>query len=104
MNHSGPSITMQMPGRLGSVFGRLEWSAYLAFQMANQPRIPFLSLEAIKRIQARRVRAMVAHAYRTVPYYRETLDRLGLGIGDFRSAEDLGEAADHRTSPASGGS
>jgi phenylacetate-CoA ligase len=71
------------------VFGRLKWSAYLAFQMVNQPRIPFLPFETIKRIQARRVRAMVAHAYRTVPYYRETLDRLGLGIDDFRSAEDL---------------
>ena len=71
------------------MFGRLKWSAYLAFQMATQPRMPFLPLQAIKRIQARRVRAMVAHAYRTVRYYRETLDRLGLGIDDFRSAEDL---------------
>jgi phenylacetate-CoA ligase len=71
------------------VFGRLKWTAYLAFQMVNQPRMPFLPFETIKRIEGRRVRAMVAHAYRTVPYYKETLDRLGLGIEDFRSADDL---------------
>jgi phenylacetate-CoA ligase len=71
------------------VFGRLKWSAYLAFQMLNQPRVPFLPLGTVKRMQARRVRAMVVHAYRTVPYYKETFDRLGLTVGDFRGAEDL---------------
>ena len=29
------------------------------------------------------------HAHEHVPYYRETMRRLGLGPGDFRSAEDL---------------
>ena len=32
---------------------------------------------------------MVAYAYRYVPYYRETLDGLGLTPDDFRTAEDL---------------
>jgi phenylacetate-CoA ligase len=32
---------------------------------------------------------MVAYAYRYVPYYRETLDRLGLTPDDFRTAADL---------------
>jgi phenylacetate-CoA ligase len=31
----------------------------------------------------------VEHAHEHVPYYRETMRRLGLGPGDFRSAEDL---------------
>lgn len=35
------------------------------------------------------MRRIVAHAYRFVPYYRETLDRLGLTPADFRSADDL---------------
>jgi len=39
--------------------------------------------------QARRVRAMVAHAFRTVPHYREALGRAGLTPADFRTAEDL---------------
>jgi phenylacetate-CoA ligase len=32
---------------------------------------------------------MVSHAYRTVPYYRETMDRLGLDPSSFQSADDL---------------
>jgi phenylacetate-CoA ligase len=35
------------------------------------------------------VRRAIAHAYRHVPYYRETLRRLGLGPGDFGDATDL---------------
>jgi phenylacetate-CoA ligase len=68
---------------------RLFWSVYLAYHMLGQARLPFKSLEMIKRIQARRVRAMVDHAYWTVPYYRETMDRLGLKVEDFHSTEDL---------------
>jgi len=68
---------------------RLFWNTYLAYQMMGQSRLPFKPLETIKRLQARRVRKMVAHAYRTVPYYRETMDRLGLKVGDFQNAGDL---------------
>jgi phenylacetate-CoA ligase len=32
---------------------------------------------------------MIAHAYETVPYYRETMGRLGLSPQDFRTAADL---------------
>ena len=68
---------------------RLFWNTYLAYQLTGQARFPFKPLETIKRIQAQRVRKMVAHAYRTVPYYRETMDRLGLEVKDFQKAEDL---------------
>jgi phenylacetate-coenzyme A ligase PaaK-like adenylate-forming protein len=68
---------------------RLFWNTYLAYHMVGQSRLPFKPLETIKRIQSQRVRKMVAHAYRTVPYYRETMDRLGLRIEDFQNAEDL---------------
>jgi len=68
---------------------RLFWNTYLAYQMMGQSRIPFKPLRTIKRMQSRRVRKMVAHAYRTVPYYRETMDRLGLKVKDFQNAGDL---------------
>jgi phenylacetate-CoA ligase len=68
---------------------RLFWNTYLAYHMVGQSRLPFKPLKTIKRIQSQRVRKMVAHAYRTVPYYRETMDRLGLRIEDFQNAEDL---------------
>jgi len=32
---------------------------------------------------------MVRHAYKTVPFYRDTMDRLGLAAGDLRTAADL---------------
>jgi len=57
--------------------------------MRAQARFPFQPQEAVERAQARRVRRMVAHAYATVPYYRATMDRLGLRPDDFRGAADL---------------
>jgi phenylacetate-CoA ligase len=58
---------------------------------ANAPvewRLPFRS-PAIARAQRRRLRATIAHAHEHVPYYRETMRRLGPGPPDFKSADDL---------------
>ncbi len=68
---------------------RVKGSAHLAWQLRGQARFPFQPLEAVERVQARRVRRMVAHAYGTVPYYREAMDRLRLRPDDFRTAADL---------------
>ena len=68
---------------------RLYWSAYLALQLVGQARYPFRTARRIRRDADRRARRMVAYAYRWVPYYRETLDRLGLTPADFRTVEDL---------------
>jgi phenylacetate-CoA ligase len=72
-----------------TIWSRLGRSAYLARHMAGQGRLPFRSPGVIRRLQQRRLRRMVAHAYGTVPYYRETMDRLGLVPSDFRTVEDL---------------
>ena len=72
-----------------SLLRRAYWSAYLACQFPGQARYPFASAERIARDRDRRVRRMVAYAYRWVPYYRETLDRLGLTPADFRTVDDL---------------
>ena len=71
------------------LFARLGWSAYLAWHMRGQAGIPFLPMGVLRAMQARRVRSMVAHAYRTVPYYREAMGRLHLTVEDFHTAEDL---------------
>ena len=68
---------------------RFGWSVYLARQLYGQARFPFQSLDNIIRAQARRVQQMVAHAYRTVPYYRDTMAKLGLDPDDFQTAGDL---------------
>jgi phenylacetate-CoA ligase len=68
---------------------RVRWSAFLAWHMRGQSRLPFLPPEQIRRLQARRLRSMIDHAYRFVPYYRRTLDRMKLKPHDFRTVEDL---------------
>src|SRR6266487_2026842 len=71
------------------IMSRLMWNGYLAYHLYGQNRFPFQPLDVIKRIQRRRVRNMVLHAYRTVPYYRETMNRLGLTADHFHTADDL---------------
>jgi len=71
------------------LISRLWWNAYLAAQVIGQARSVYKPREAIRRDQARRVRSMVAYAYEHVPYYRRTLDRLGLTPLDFKTADDL---------------
>lgn len=68
---------------------RLMWTVYLAHHWRGQARFPYRSSSAIENAQRRRIRRMVVHAYRTVPYYRETMDRLGLHADEIRTANDL---------------
>lgn len=41
--------------------------------------------------QSKRLATVVRHAYETVPYYRETMDVLGIRPADVRSVQDLGK-------------
>jgi phenylacetate-CoA ligase len=68
---------------------RAYWTGYLAWNMRQQARVPFRSPDHVARAQSARVRAMVAHAYRHVPYYRETMRRLGLMPDDLSNVRDL---------------
>ncbi len=65
------------------------WTMYLARHWRGQSRFPYRPPAAIARAQSSRVREMVSHAHRTVPYYRETMTRLRLLPHEFRSAGDL---------------
>ncbi len=51
--------------------------------------LPFWTEERIRWLQERRLRAMVTHAYVSVPFYRDAMDRLRLTPDDIRTAEDL---------------
>lgn len=86
-DHAGPVSSSQ--GSRPSFLTRAKWTAYLVVQQRRQARFPFQSRAVIERAQRRRVRRIVAHAHRHVPYYRETMRRLKLQPGDFRTAEDL---------------
>jgi phenylacetate-CoA ligase len=74
---------------MGKIAARLWNTLYLISCLRGQARYPFKPLGTILRAQHRNVRRIVAYAYRHVPYYRETLDRLGLSPADFQTANDL---------------
>jgi len=57
---------------------RLIQTARLGRNVAGQRRLPFRPLERLQEMQSRRVRAMVAYAYETVPYYRDVFRQAGL--------------------------
>jgi len=67
------------------------WNTFTLWHARAEARLPYRPLEEILTVQNRRVQAMVAHAYKTVPYYREIMDKAGLQPSDFRTADDLAQ-------------
>lgn len=70
---------------------RAMWSADAVLGAAAQRRLPYASPDAVRRAQERRIRRTVVYASRHVPYYRETMRRLSLTPGDFRTVGDLAQ-------------
>lgn len=68
---------------------RLVNTGHMAALAAVERRIPYWPVERVERLQSRRVQSIVRHAYETVPYYRRTMDELGLQPGDFQTVDDL---------------
>ncbi|MCU0988618.1 MAG: hypothetical protein MUE63_03260 [Xanthomonadales bacterium] len=68
---------------------RAYWSASTFLKARGEDRLPHLPLGEILARQARRVQAMAAHAWATVPHYRDAMAELGLRPADLRSADDL---------------
>jgi phenylacetate-CoA ligase len=52
-------------------------------------RSQWLSLEEIKELQEMKLRKLINHAYRHVPFYRQRLDEAGLTPSDIRTIDDL---------------
>jgi len=65
------------------------WNAFTLWHVRSERNLPYRPLSEILALQARRVRAIVAHAYQEVPFYRQEMDRRGLKPGDIRTAADL---------------
>jgi phenylacetate-CoA ligase len=68
---------------------RLLNSARVAALAWHERKVPFLPAERIERLQRRRIRAIIRHAYETVPFYRRAMNEARLRPGDFRTARDL---------------
>lgn len=68
---------------------RLYWSASTYIKARAEEMLPYRSLEKLRALQDRRVREIVAHAYASVPHYREAMNRLGLLPGKLTNAASL---------------
>jgi len=68
---------------------RLLNTAYVGAYALVERTIPFWPIEWIERLQRYRLRAIIRHAYDSVPFYRQALDERGLRPNDFRTVQDL---------------
>jgi len=68
---------------------RLANSAHVVALGRVERSVPFWPIARIEWLQRRRLRSIVRHAYGTVPFYRETMDRLGITPHDLQSVADL---------------
>ena len=86
-----PGYVADMPstGTRRGLATRLAWSTHVARRAPFEGRFPFREPATIERVQRRRLEATVRHAFEHVPYYRETMGRLGLRPGDIRAVGDL---------------
>jgi phenylacetate-CoA ligase len=69
-------------------FQRLRDVRYAAARRALRDN-EWSSPEDVSEIQGRKLRALVDHAYRNVPFWRRTMDERGLTPSDIRGSEDL---------------
>lgn len=74
-----------MPGLLTKAY----WNAFTLWHARAERKLPYRPCPDILALQSRRLRAMVAHAYRHVPFYRDAMDERALKPADFQSAADL---------------
>ena len=68
---------------------RLAGTAFAAWHQRREGSLPWWPVERVQALQDGRTRAIVAHAYRHVPFYRECMDARGLRVADFHTAADL---------------
>lgn len=68
---------------------RAGWTVAFLWHLRREIGLPWWPPGRLRRFQDRRARRMVHHAYRTVPFYRQAMDGLGLAPRDLRTAADL---------------
>ena len=88
--NAGPGLALPPHAlSLGRLDRRLEASARVLLGLLGQSRAAFQPRQVWTARRDARVRALVAYAAVTVPYYRELFQRLDLRPESFHTAEDL---------------
>jgi phenylacetate-CoA ligase len=75
------------PGRR---FSHLQNAAAVATLAVRERAIPYWPIGDIQELQRRRIRALIQHAYDTVPFYGAVMRERGLRPQDIQSADQLG--------------
>src|SRR5215213_978015 len=70
-----------------SLLKRGDWAQMAYIREVEQTQ--FLPAAAIHDLQRARLRALLNHAYRHCPFYRDRFDAAGLTPGDVRDLDDL---------------
>ena len=70
---------------------RVENAAAVAAIALRERAIPFWPITRVEELQRQRIRAVIRHAYATVPFYRSVMDERGMRPEDFQTAADLSE-------------
>jgi phenylacetate-CoA ligase len=64
-------------------------TGYIVARSRFERTIPFWPIAWVERLQTYRLRAIMRHAYDTVPFYNQAMEDRGLHPTDFRTAADL---------------
>lgn len=74
-----------------STFGLTHWmmTRDVATHVADLSRTQWLAPSAVREMQEEKLRRLIQHAYRHVPYYRERMQQIGLEPSAIRSLDDL---------------
>lgn len=75
--------------RLGRLCRRVAGTAVVAATAIGQRRVPFLPRHQLDALRDRRIRRIVSHATRTVPYYQDLFARERIDAREIRGAADL---------------
>jgi phenylacetate-CoA ligase len=84
-----PSPSIEAEPRPRPLVYRVVGSARIAWSMRDARSFARRSAEATRAAQERRLRSVVEHAYRTVPFYGDTMRRLGITPEDIQTTEEL---------------
>lgn len=86
-----PSVRRYYFGGYVATFGLTHWmmTRDVGTHLADLDDSQWLSLEGMRELQLAKLRKLVQHAHRHVPYYRERMKAIGMTPDDIRSLEDL---------------
>jgi phenylacetate-CoA ligase len=74
-----------------SLFGATHWmmTKQAGEQLRDLKESQWLSIDKMRELQLAKLRKLVIHAYRHVPYYRDKMQQANIGPDDIRSLDDL---------------